>query len=158
VINGANVTVPAGIGIVDSQIYNGVAYGGTCFEPMHTHDSSGIIHIESPTNINYTLGEFFQIWSATYHYITIDGKKQPIVFNSTNIFGYKVDSTHKLLLIVDGKPSNKFQNLVLNSLDYCSSTMNRPPCYPTAVGDPLYGGESYPYGTGHTIVIEYSGT
>lgn len=155
VIDGNNISVPAGIGIVDATVANGIAYGGTCYEPIHTHDSSGIIHIESPVNRNYTLGEFFQIWSATYHFITINGQKRPIVFNSTDIFGFKADSNHKVLLIVDGKQSNKYQNLVLNTLDYCSASNNTPPCYPTAVGDPYYAGGIYPYGTGHTIVIEY---
>ena len=145
VINGNNITIPEGIGITS-----------TCLEPVHTHDSSGIIHIESPTNTNYTLGDFFKIWRATYQTITIIGVKHPIVFNSTDIFGFKVDKNHRLLLIVDGKQSFEYQNLVLNTLDYCNaSNGSQPPCYPTATGDPYYAGNPYPYGTGHTIVIEY---
>jgi hypothetical protein len=30
--------------------------------PLHTHDNSGIIHVESTVNKNYTLGEFLNIW------------------------------------------------------------------------------------------------
>jgi len=30
--------------------------------PLHTHDNSGIIHVESTVNRNYTLGEFLNIW------------------------------------------------------------------------------------------------
>ena len=30
--------------------------------PLHTHDDSGIIHVESAIDRNYTLGEFFKIW------------------------------------------------------------------------------------------------
>jgi hypothetical protein len=33
-----------------------------CFYWIHTHDRSGIIHIESPTGRTYTLGEVFDIW------------------------------------------------------------------------------------------------
>jgi hypothetical protein len=30
--------------------------------PLHTHDNSGIIHVESTVNRNYTLGEFLNVW------------------------------------------------------------------------------------------------
>lgn len=33
-----------------------------CNYEMHTHDRTGIIHIESPTAKTYTLGQFFDIW------------------------------------------------------------------------------------------------
>jgi hypothetical protein len=35
---------------------------GTCIYWLHTHDASGIIHVESPTQRFYTLGQFFDIW------------------------------------------------------------------------------------------------
>lgn len=147
VINGQNVAVPAGVGIVKS---------GTCFQPVHTHDASGVIHVESPdTSTQYTLGEFFQIWNATYHAVTINGANHPIIFNSTDILGFRADANHKVVLLVDGTPSSEYGSLVLNSLDYCSASTTGPPCSPTAVGDPFYGGQQYPFRTGHTIVIEY---
>lgn len=36
--------------------------GGSCFSWLHTHDDSGIIHIESPVHRTYTLGDFFDVW------------------------------------------------------------------------------------------------
>ena len=33
-----------------------------CFYWLHTHDRSGIIHIEAPDENVHTLGEFFDIW------------------------------------------------------------------------------------------------
>lgn len=144
VIEGSNVTIPADIGIT------------SCNEPLHTHDTSGIIHLEaSSASTQYTLGDFFQIWKDTYGTISINGASHPIVFNSTDILGFTADSTHKVVLLVDGKPSTDYGSLVLNSLDYCSAATTGPPCSPTAVGDPYYGSQAYPYGTGHTIVIEY---
>ena len=144
-IEGQGVTVPADVGLSSS-----------CDEPIHTHDASGILHLETPgTSTNYTLGQFFQIWSATDHTVTVNGQAQPIIFNSTDILGFKADATHKVVLLVDGKPSSEYASLVLNTLDYCSSATTGPPCSPTAVGGPAYGGQQYPYGTGHTIVIEY---
>jgi len=162
VINGQNVTIPAAVGIVNPQYQNGIARGGTCFEPMHTHDVSGVIHIESPGNTNYTLSEFFQIWNGTDHLghsVMINGVPHPIVFSQTDILGFRADSTHRIVLLVDGKPSSEYQSLVLNTMDYCDSARgNVPPCYPTGGGDPAYEGITYPYGTGHTIVIEYLST
>ena len=35
---------------------------GTCFYWLHTHAADGIIHIESPVQRTYTLGEFFDEW------------------------------------------------------------------------------------------------
>ena len=165
-INGKNVIIPPGIGIenpVQAGTYNGEPlYGGgtnSCFEPVHTHDDTGIIHIESPTNTNYTLGQFFQIWAASYAYANINGSQRPIVFNSTDILGYKVNSTStSVKLLVDGQPSTQYGNLVLNTLDYCSAANSgSPPCSVTAGGNPAWNGGTgvYPYGTGHTIQIEY---
>ena len=34
----------------------------SAMSPLHTHDNSGIIHVESTVNKNYTLGEFLNIW------------------------------------------------------------------------------------------------
>lgn len=31
---------------------------------MHTHDSTGIIHMEAPRPYNYTLGDFFSVWGV----------------------------------------------------------------------------------------------
>jgi hypothetical protein len=52
-VNGRHLTVPALIGINIQQRY---------LDPLHTHDPSGIIHIESPTTTDYTLGQFFAVW------------------------------------------------------------------------------------------------
>ena len=63
VVDGASVYVPAGIGITPPrQVDNGFVVGGTCFYWLHTHDITGVIHIESPTSQLYTLGQFFAIW------------------------------------------------------------------------------------------------
>ncbi len=44
-INGQRYTVPSQIGIIPER----------CIYWLHTHDDSGIIHIESPVVKNYTL-------------------------------------------------------------------------------------------------------
>jgi len=148
IINGQNIEVPADIGLTSS-----------CTQPVHTHDASGIIHIESETNTNFTLQDFFNIWAATFAYAVINNTKAPIVFNSTDILGFRTDQTHSVSLIVDGKESSSYGALLLNPLDYCNasnSISQSSPCYVTAQGNPYYNTPSgYSFGTGHTILIEY---
>jgi hypothetical protein len=65
-VNGQPRQVPAAIGIpgaVAQQTGAGPFIGsGTCFYWLHTHAADGIIHIESPVERTYTLGEFFDEW------------------------------------------------------------------------------------------------
>jgi hypothetical protein len=53
-VNGKHVTVPKLIGI----------YDGSFVTEIHTHTSDGVIHVESPTNRDYTLGQLFGEWSV----------------------------------------------------------------------------------------------
>lgn len=57
IINGHSVTVPANIGINQIREF---------MSPIHTHDNSGIIHVESPIIRNFTLGEFFDVWGVRF--------------------------------------------------------------------------------------------
>jgi hypothetical protein len=65
-VNGAARQVPAAIGIPGAQAQTTAAgpfiENGTCFYWLHTHAADGIIHIESPVQRNYTLGNFFDEW------------------------------------------------------------------------------------------------
>ncbi|MFL5912205.1 MAG: hypothetical protein ACJ768_16730 [Gaiellaceae bacterium] len=53
-VNGKHVAVPPLIGIDDN----------TFVTEMHTHDTSGVLHIESAKNRPYTLGQFFGEWAV----------------------------------------------------------------------------------------------
>jgi hypothetical protein len=53
VVRGVRVTVPAGVGIEARR---------SLISPLHTHDPSGIVHIESAEDIPFTLGQFFTEW------------------------------------------------------------------------------------------------
>ena len=55
VINGQPVVVPAHIGINENAGF---------ISPLHTHDTSGIIHVESNVVRDFTLGEFFDVWGV----------------------------------------------------------------------------------------------
>jgi hypothetical protein len=54
-VNGKKVAVPALIGI-DQQ--------AQFLTQLHTHDNSGIVHVESPTKRPFRLGEFFGEWGV----------------------------------------------------------------------------------------------
>lgn len=67
-VNGRRRTIPYGIGVVPPLRLKATADGpfvadGAAFYWLHTHDTSGVIHVESPVLRSYTLGEFFDIWS-----------------------------------------------------------------------------------------------
>jgi hypothetical protein len=78
-VDGTRVTVPAGIGIQisdpavrsmalpdGSMSYGGIALcNDPCISPLHTHDTSGILHTETATARSNTLGEFFTEWGVT---------------------------------------------------------------------------------------------
>jgi dipeptidyl aminopeptidase/acylaminoacyl peptidase len=75
-VNGQNQPVPTEIGIPNGQ----------CLYALHTHDASGIIHIESPDNSPYVLGNLFDIWG------------QPL--STTNFMGHQVGGANKLVIDV----------------------------------------------------------
>jgi hypothetical protein len=66
-LDGKHVAVPAGIGI-------GSDASGTIFSPLHTHDRTGILHVESPTTRPYTLGQFFDVWGVRLDATCIGGE------------------------------------------------------------------------------------
>jgi hypothetical protein len=53
-VNGKKVTVPSQIGIYDGQFLT----------ELHTHDASGIMHVESPTKRTFDLAQFFGVWGV----------------------------------------------------------------------------------------------
>ena len=161
-IDGKNVSIPADVGILG---------GGSCTEPVHTHDASGILHLElsqSQAAQNWTLDNFFSIWKfscsqGAQYCPTVNGAQAPVVFTPTDILGFTTNTTDRVVLLVDGAPSTQWGSLNLLEYDYCSASVaNVPPCSPTAGGDPAWQYVSanqhgtYPFGTGHKIVIEYT--
>jgi hypothetical protein len=55
ILNGEALAVPSEVGIVRPTT-------GSCFYSIHTHDTSGKIHIESSGPGTFTLGQLFAIW------------------------------------------------------------------------------------------------
>lgn len=65
-VDGQLRPIPIGIGIVQPEIQQtsdgGFAGASNCYYWLHVHAQDGVIHIESPTQRTYTLGNFFHIW------------------------------------------------------------------------------------------------
>jgi len=60
---GQQIAIPYAIGIVKPfRAENGFVGMGSGIYWLHTHDATGIIHIESPDSRSYTLGQFFNVW------------------------------------------------------------------------------------------------
>ena len=64
VIRGSAVTVPAFIGIDREQ---------SKIAPLHTHTPDGIVHIESATDVPFTLGQLFTEWGHPLSATAIGG-------------------------------------------------------------------------------------
>ncbi|MGH7738031.1 MAG: hypothetical protein ACREMP_09235 [Candidatus Tyrphobacter sp.] len=78
-VNGAQVALPMGLGMENPgppgsgyPSYPGFVDAATCFYHIHTHDQSGIVHIEDPdpsgvpmTGTLYTMKTFFDEWGIT---------------------------------------------------------------------------------------------
>lgn len=66
-VDGQQRAVPAGIGVVPPlqvrQTSRGpFVVGGAGIYWLHTHDDSGVVHVESPVERRFTLGELFDLW------------------------------------------------------------------------------------------------
>lgn len=89
IANGAAVPIPANIGIELAG----------CHRVLHTHDATGVIHIELNVYQEFTLGDFMSVW------------KKP--FSKAQILDYQADETHEVVMTVGGQPSLDYENLVL---------------------------------------------
>ena len=81
IVNGAPVQVPSDVGVDDAD---------QKISPLHTHDTTGVIHVESPDkSATFTLGQFFTEWEVS--------------LSADHIGGLKADDTHHLKVYVNGK-------------------------------------------------------
>lgn len=91
-INGEAQEIPKNLGV--SQL---------CMRPMHTHDSSGTLHVEFPRKRDFTLSEFFQAWDKP--------------FSQEQILDFGTGETHEIVLTVNGEKSEAYENLTLRDGD-----------------------------------------
>jgi hypothetical protein len=79
IINGQKIIVPADIGVNDAAGFSA---------PIHTHDETAIIHVESPIVRTFNLGQFFDIWG--------------VLLTKNCIGGYCNNGNQNLKVFVDG--------------------------------------------------------
>jgi hypothetical protein len=96
-IDGHPLTVPAFIGIK----------GNTCLYWLHTHTPDGVIHIESPQERGFTLGQFFDIWQSTSIGMP-PTDKDPIIYVNGQVVTTSIKDTslhaHDEIALVYGNP------------------------------------------------------
>ncbi len=109
-INGQQVSVPQGVGIAPGS-------SPSCLYWLHTHDTSGIVHIESPTTRLYTLQNFLDIWQS---------------FQAQQIsFPTQLASSSGWTIYVNGKVvTGDFKSVSLNPHDLITIMYNSPNAKP----------------------------
>jgi len=93
-VDGLLVPLPANIGLDPAKRVE---------SSMHTHDSTGIMHMEAPHPYSYTLGDFFSVWGVKLGPAQVGG-----------LTGFGGDHLHFYL---NGKPLSNPAALVLHKED-----------------------------------------
>jgi hypothetical protein len=107
-INGKDVPLPAQVGITN-----------TCFYWLHTHDTSGVIHMEAPQVVTLHLGTFLKMWLDQFPQL-----QYPTQLSSTT--GWKV--------YINGKPYNgNFNAIQLKAHELITLAYNTPNVVPDTV-------------------------
>jgi len=92
IVSGVEQEIPANTGVTL-----------TCMHPLHTHDTTGKIHVESPEQRDFTLADFFAVWERA--------------FSKDQILDQKVDADHGIIMTVNGVKSDQYENLELRDAD-----------------------------------------
>ncbi len=103
VIKGEKREIPAGIGLGSAEM------------PIHTHDSTGTIHLEMQGLIrknDITLSRFFRIWGKT--------------FNSNCILDQCNSPEGKVKMRVNGSENTEFENYVMQDKDIIEIRYGEP--------------------------------
>jgi len=129
-IYGQQATIPEGVGIhPDLWKYHALDQYATNpgTAPMHTHDNTGLIHIEATgPPIDYTLGDFFLIWGLT--------------FNDQCLSNICVSNTTEINMYVNGEQNYDYASYVPHDHDVISIVVGPPTqlqTIPTITYDPI---------------------
>lgn len=100
-VDGKKQPVPLGIGIKDNEFIS----------TIHTHDPTGVIHVESPTQEDFTLGQFFGVWGVRFTTGAVGGYRRYVLYVNGKRYGGDPTTLtlrdHQELAIVVGKAPAK---------------------------------------------------
>lgn len=91
-VNGKEVPVPENLGVT-----------ATGMTALHTHNEKGIIHVEAPVIMDFTLGDFFAVW----------GKD----FSRTKLLDNVVTDASEVVITVNGQKVDTYENTILRDKD-----------------------------------------
>jgi hypothetical protein len=117
-VNGKQVPVPSQIGI-DPQ--------GQFLAPLHTHDASGVMHLEANQVYPFTLGQFFTVWG--------------VKFTDTQIGSYVSNGTSTLSAYANGKRIADPVNYRMRAHDLIVVGYGTPGSFPTSYQATFPAGE-----------------
>ena len=130
IVNGQAVTIPAGVGQAepvdggpcpagtppDGDCATGdLYYAQVAYSPLHTHSTSGVIHIGADRPTTFTLGEFFDEWGVRFSssclggYCAGGGKQLRVYVNGIQVSGDPrnvVLTNHQEIAVVFGGPAD----------------------------------------------------
>ena len=109
-INGKSTPVPQGIGIDPT---------GQFLAALHTHDTSGIIHMEADSFYPFKLGQFFDIWG--------------VKFTNSQIGAYYNQGKNTLQVYVNGKKIPDPVNYKMQRHDTIVVGYGPPGSFPTKI-------------------------
>jgi hypothetical protein len=84
-ILGSPHEIPANVGISPQ-----------CMRPIHTHETDGKLHIESPVPHEFRLRDFFIVWDEP--------------FTSDQILSHRADANYEIVMMVNGSPNFAYQD------------------------------------------------
>lgn len=129
VIIGGVVALSQPKNVVGQLIPANVGLSANCNRPIHTHDTSGTLHVETDVNRNYTLQDFFLIWGKSLNTSGIFPSTQPLpswddrcvpsgatlLYHSHPILTiiYNKSAPSTITMTVNGNPEPLLQNYVL---------------------------------------------
>jgi hypothetical protein len=76
-VNGVQFAIPRGTGMKNPGQAPFI-YHADCFYALHTHDATGIIHIEPPGDLVYGMHQYFGIWGMMLSKTNVAGYSGPV--------------------------------------------------------------------------------